>query len=108
MDTPSFWGKRVSLSKSRADELGVFHAALGAVHGGTRVSAALRAMNVRGPMRAVAVGKAACAMWEGARDALGDALEAPLIVTKRGHVTPACAQAGVTMFVVGFLLLVVL
>jgi len=97
MDTPSFWGKRVSLSKSRADVLGVFHAALGAVHGGTRVSAALRAMNVRGPMRAVAVGKAACAMWEGARDAL----EASLIVTKRGHVTPACAQAGVTMIEAG-------
>src|SRR3569832_1554638 len=54
-------------------------------------------MNVRGPMRAVAVGKAACAMWEGARDAL----EASLIVTKRGHVTPACAQAGVTMLEAG-------
>src|SRR3569832_1625560 len=97
MDTPSFWGKRVSLSKSRADVLGVFHAAQAAVHGGTGVAAALRAMNVRGPRRAVAVGKAACAKWEGARDAL----EASLIVTKRGHVTPACAQAGVTMIEAG-------
>src|SRR3569832_1910485 len=90
MDTPSFWGKRVSLSKSRADVLGVFHAALGAVHGGTRVSAALRAMNVRGPMRAVAVGKAACAMWEGARDAL----EASLFGAGRGRGAPAGARAG--------------
>src|SRR3569833_2553438 len=97
MDTPSFWGKRVSLSKSRADVLGVFHAALGAVHGGTRVSAALRAMNVRGPLRAVAAGPAARAPRAGARAAP----EASLIVTKRGHVTPACAQAGVTMIEAG-------
>ena len=92
----------MSLSKARADVLAIFDAALRAVHGATVVTAYLRRKEVRGPLRVIAIGKAACAMWEGAHDVLGDGIESALIVTKRGHVTPLCARAhGTTVIEAG-------
>lgn len=92
----------MTLSKPRAEVLAIFDAVLRAVHGTAVVSACLRRKQVRGPLRVIAIGKAACAMWEGAHDVLGDEIEAALIVTKHGHVTPLCARArGTTVIEAG-------
>ncbi|HEX9625803.1 MAG TPA: DUF4147 domain-containing protein [Acidiferrobacterales bacterium] len=65
-----------------------YQAALTAVHGRARVAAALAARPPRGPVYLVALGKAACAMSQGAVDALGDAIADAYVVTKRGHAEP--------------------
>jgi hydroxypyruvate reductase len=70
------------------------HAALSQVEGRRCVREALGAPDsVRhGPVWVLAVGKAASSMTLGARDALGDALERALVITKDGHVDAPLAQ----------------
>lgn len=64
----------------RALLLQLLHAALGAVDGRRRVRAALPAAAGAGAMHALAVGKAAAAMMQGAVDALGPRLARGLVV----------------------------
>lgn len=70
--------------------LGLLHAALECVDGRRCAREALLATRARHgtSVWAAAVGKAACAMALGARDALGPALERVLVVTKSGHLDP--------------------
>ena len=68
--------------------LDVYRAALATVDGRRCVAARLRARPLRGPVCAVAIGKAAASMLDGAFDALGDRLRRALLVTKRGHASP--------------------
>lgn len=86
---------------SRARLLQVYRAALAAVDGRARVRAALAERRPRGPVRVVAVGKAAGAMLSGAFDVLGAEIEAALLITRRGYGPPdgtlprtACIEAG--------------
>lgn len=81
--------------------LRVYRAALAAVDGRARVRAALAQCRLRGPVRAVAIGKAASAMLAGAFDALSADIEAALLITKRGYGPPSgalprteCIEAG--------------
>ena len=81
--------------------LHAYQAALAAVEGGARVRAALVGHRLRGPVRAVAVGKAASAMLGGAFDILGADIEAALLITKHGYGPPdgtlprtECIEAG--------------
>ncbi len=68
-------------------------AALAAVHGRACVARALRAQPVAGPVRLVALGKAAQAMAVGAIDALGEAVQGGLVVSKAGHLDRAWLEA---------------
>ncbi len=67
--------------------LAIFQAALAAVHGRTRVREFLRChpLPAHPPVYVIAFGKAACAMVQGAYDALGDTIRDALIITKRGY-----------------------
>lgn len=69
----------------REDLLDIYAAALSRVGGAEAVSAALAAEPLAGPVRLVAIGKAAAAMAEGAVQVLGPAIEAGLVITKHGH-----------------------
>lgn len=70
---------------ARADLLQIYRHAVAAVNGRDRVRAHLAAWPAGMPARVIAVGKAAGAMALGACDALGDAVEAALVITKHGH-----------------------
>ncbi len=72
---------------ARRTLLEVFDAALRAVDGRSATRVALQA-RIPHPVSVFAIGKAAGSMLLGARDALGDAIESALVVTKDGHVTP--------------------
>ena len=90
------------MSNARAAVLDIFYAALAAVHGAARVERFLAARQPPGEVRAVAVGKAAGTMLEGARRALGERLNSALLITKPGHVPPGMASlAGVTVMEAG-------
>jgi glycerate 2-kinase len=69
----------------RRDLLDIYRHALAAVAGRRRVRDALTRDPVDGPVRLVAIGKAAGSMAEGAQEALGSRIEAALIITKYGH-----------------------
>ncbi|MDX5374506.1 MAG: DUF4147 domain-containing protein [Gammaproteobacteria bacterium] len=69
----------------RDDLLAIFAAALAAVNGEAAVVRALADTPLAGRWRVVAVGKAAAAMWRGARQSLGERLAAGLVITKSGH-----------------------
>ncbi len=69
--------------------LGIYRAALEAVRGSTVVERSLRAEPLpEGPVTVLGVGKAACAMAEGATAALGSRIRGGLVVTKEGHGRP--------------------
>ena len=71
--------------------LDLLHAGLECVEGRRCVREALLATPAAhhpAPVWAAAVGKAACSMALGARDALGPSLERMLVVTKSGHLDP--------------------
>jgi hydroxypyruvate reductase len=65
--------------------LTVFERALAAVHGRSRVAAALRAMRFSRASAVVAIGKAASAMTVGALDVLGDRVERAIVISKDDH-----------------------
>ncbi len=69
----------------RENLLRIFQSALAAVNGRERVRARLETRPFSGKIYMVAVGKAACAMAQGAQDALGDHIADALIVTKKGY-----------------------
>jgi len=68
----------------RQQLLRIFLAAVAAVGGRARVSGYLRAQPPAGPVYLIAFGKAAGAMAQGARDALGDRILNGLVITKHG------------------------
>jgi glycerate 2-kinase len=71
--------------------MALLHAGLDRVEGRRCVREALLARPSSpggAPVWAAAIGKAACSMALGARDALGSSLERVLVVTKSGHVSP--------------------
>ncbi len=68
----------------RRDLLDVFHSAVTAVGGHARTRDWLRARPLTGPIYLIAFGKAACAMAQGAHEALGDRIRDGFIVTKYG------------------------
>jgi glycerate 2-kinase len=65
--------------------LEIFRAAIAAVNGRTRVRDRLQARSLPGPLYLIAIGKAACAMAQGAHEALGDRIAEGLVVTKKGY-----------------------
>lgn len=76
-------------SEVRRHLLEILQAALAAVHGRVRVQAYLRAHPLSVPAYVIAVGKAACAMTQGARETLGEeGIRDALIVTRRGYAEP--------------------
>ena len=68
--------------------LKVYQAAVQAVHGRRCVREALKTYPCRAPVYLIAVGKAACAMAQGAQDVLGTGIADALIVAKRGFAEP--------------------
>lgn len=64
--------------------LEVYQAALEAVHGRRCVRESLKTYPLNGPVYLIALGKAACAMAQGAHDVFGARIAAALIVTKQG------------------------
>ena len=74
------------MSIPRADILAIFRGALAAVHGTACVERFLAVRSRWGEVHAVAVGKAAAAMLEGARGTLGERLHRALLITKPDHV----------------------
>lgn len=85
--------------RRRALSLRLYQAALEAVDGRRCVRQWLREHPLDGPVRAVAIGKAAAGMHAGAADALGGALQQSLLITRRGY-APA-ATAGVEVIEAG-------
>ena len=69
----------------RKNLLSIFQTALIAVNGRACVSARLKERPLSGKVYMVALGKAACAMAQGALDALGENIVDAFIVTKKGH-----------------------
>lgn len=72
-------------SDHRENLLRIFESALAAVNGRARVHERLRERPLPGKVYMMSVGKAACAMAQGAQDALGDRIVDALVVTKKGH-----------------------
>jgi len=72
-------------SDHRQNLLRIFQAALVAVNGRARVRDYLNHHSVSAPLYLISLGKAACAMAQGARDALGTGIVDALIVTKQGY-----------------------
>jgi glycerate 2-kinase len=90
------------MSTPREDILKIFRSALAAVHGTACVERFLAVRRLQGEVYAVAVGKAAEAMLQGARSALGERLRSALLVTKRGHATAAAMDMpGMTVIEAG-------
>jgi hydroxypyruvate reductase len=72
-------------SDARNHLLAIGMQAVEAVGGARRVAESLRAHSWPEPVYLIAIGKAACAMASGAREALGDdGIRAGLVITKRG------------------------
>ncbi|MEW7979476.1 MAG: DUF4147 domain-containing protein [Candidatus Sedimenticola endophacoides] len=73
------------VEQARRDLLEIYRAGVDAVAGGPVVEAFLRRTPPVGEVSVIAVGKAAQAMAEGARRALGDHLRDALVITKQGY-----------------------
>ena len=65
--------------------LEIFQAAIVAVNGRVRVRDRLQARSLPGTLYLIAIGKAACAMAQGAHEALGDRIADALVITKKGY-----------------------
>lgn len=70
---------------SRQALLRIFQSALAAVDGRERVRACLQQHPVSAQVFLVSIGKAACAMAQGAHEVLGASIVGALVVTKQGH-----------------------
>ncbi|MEJ2566640.1 MAG: DUF4147 domain-containing protein [Gammaproteobacteria bacterium] len=75
------------MSTPRHDILRIFRGAVAAVNGMVCVERFLAVRRLRGEVYALAVGKAAEAMLQGARAALNGQLRGGLLITKPGHAT---------------------
>jgi len=73
------------MSNARRELVSIYRSALAAVQGLDCVRHFLAARSLTGDVWAVAIGKAAAPMWEGAREALGDRLRGALLITKAGQ-----------------------
>lgn len=73
------------VSDPRHDLLRIFESALAAVHGTVRVRERLARERFDTPVHLIAIGKAACAMAQGAREALGARIADAFVVTKHGY-----------------------
>lgn len=91
------------MSIPRDDTLKIFRGALAAVHGMACVERFLAVRRLTGNVHAIAIGKAAGAMLDGARGALGEQqLRSALLITKPGHVMPGMKDIpGVTVIEAG-------
>ncbi|MBI3571822.1 MAG: DUF4147 domain-containing protein [Gammaproteobacteria bacterium] len=69
----------------RKNILQIFQSALAAVNGRVCVRERLKERPLSGKVYMLAVGKAACAMAQGAQDVMGDNIVDALIITKKGH-----------------------
>ena len=69
----------------RENLLKIFQSALAAVNGRVCVRERLKERPLPGMVYMVAVGKAACAMAQGAQDVMGDHIVDALIITKKGY-----------------------
>lgn len=72
--------------------LEMLQAALARVEGASAVAAWLQANPLDGPLQLVAVGKAAQSMAMGAEQVLGGGISRALIISKTGHLDPACCR----------------
>src|SRR3970282_768679 len=72
-------------SGHRENLLRIFQSALAAVNGRACVRERLKERPLPGKVYMVAVGKAACAMAQGAQDGMGDNIVDALIMNKKGH-----------------------
>ncbi len=72
-------------SSHRENILHIFQSALAAVNGRVRVRERLKERPLAGKIYLIAIGKAACAMAQGAQDALNGQIADALIITKRGY-----------------------
>lgn len=75
-------------SGHRENLLRIFQSAVAAVNGRTCVRAYLEQKPPAGKVYMVALGKAACAMAQGAGEALGDRIAGALVITKKGYAEP--------------------
>ncbi|MCR4347507.1 MAG: DUF4147 domain-containing protein [Sulfuricaulis sp.] len=73
------------MNDSRKKLLQIFQSALAAVNGRACVRERLKERPLPGKVYMVAVGKAACAMAQGAQDVMGNLIADALIITKKGH-----------------------
>lgn len=73
--------------------LDIYRAALDAVDGARLVEEALRDLPLDGPVRLIAIGKAAGAMAEGAWRRLGTRIGRALVITPYGHPAPSAGLA---------------
>lgn len=69
----------------RKNLLKIFQSALAAVNGRVCVRERLKERPLPGKVYMIAVGKAACAMAQGAQDVMGNHIADALIITKKGH-----------------------
>ena len=73
------------MNDSRKKLLQIFQSALAAVNGRACVRERLKERPLPGKVYMLAVGKAACAMAQGAQDVMGNLIADALIITKKGH-----------------------
>src|SRR4030066_862749 len=72
----------------RENLLKIFQSALAAGNGRVCVRERLKERPLPGKVYMIAVGKAACAMAQGAQDVMGGDIADALIITKKGHAEP--------------------
>ncbi|MEW8683852.1 MAG: glycerate-2-kinase family protein, partial [Candidatus Thiodiazotropha endolucinida] len=79
----------------RRSLIAIYQAALKRVEGRISVSNWLKQNPFPGPLRVIAIGKAAQSMLYGAYDVLNDRIDQALIISKQGHIDPTwCRQYG--------------
>jgi len=82
------------MNGAREDLLAIYASALAAVDGTRVVARHLAAHPLAGEWLGVAIGKAAAAMWAGARQVLGERLAGGLVITREGHAEQLANQPG--------------
>jgi hydroxypyruvate reductase len=85
----------------RQDIEAIYLAALSAVNGRDCVRRVLEVEDIETQVAAIAVGKAAAAMLQGAVDALGNNIHAALMITKYEHAQPISGLSNITIIEAG-------